>query len=290
MGWAGGWSGGGGGGGTVSSGVVQLSGGLAYPGSLAGEAALYDQNGQQILGRTAIRHWLDPHPDAASFDETWEFSTTGDMTQGQLEAAGWAFENCTAEVSGGVLWLTATTNLAPPRAYLVVNLTGDYDICVTGVNNYRYNPGPYESAGADCNCGIGIGRYESGVTDLMHYIKFGMVNGGTLSDNFYANGAWTSPYGGVSDADQLYTRGDIIARAVRYSGILAIVSGGVANVMCPQFVLNANSQTYLHGMGWTRKTWIADTTTFNRLALIPSEDISVGVGTIWGVASVRRFM
>ena len=59
--------------------LVQLEkSGAGLPSHAGKEAAVYDGSGAQILGRTAVRHWLDPDPDAIA--GTWEFSTTGDMT------------------------------------------------------------------------------------------------------------------------------------------------------------------------------------------------------------------
>ena len=111
--------------------LVQLEqSGAGLPSHAGKEAALYDGSGAQIVGRSAVRHWLDPHPDAAAFAETWEFSTTGDMTQGELESAGWVFTNCTGAVSNGALRLVGS-GAAKPSAYYPTGagLTGDFDIC-----------------------------------------------------------------------------------------------------------------------------------------------------------------
>ena len=92
------------------------------------EAALYLDDGaggvDQICGRTAVRHWLDPDPDAIA--GTWEFSTYGNATQAALETAGWTFTNCTASATRGVLEIvSAGSNNV--RAGIVVNLAGDFD-------------------------------------------------------------------------------------------------------------------------------------------------------------------
>ena len=92
------------------------------------EAALYLDDGaggvDQICGRTAVRHWLDPDPDTIA--GTWEFSTYGDANQAALESAGWTFTNCTGAVDRGLLVLTSTGS-EDIRADITVSLTGDYD-------------------------------------------------------------------------------------------------------------------------------------------------------------------
>ena len=109
--------------------VVQLEkSGLGLPSHAGKEAAVYDGSGAQILGRTAVRHWLDPHPDAASFAETWEFSATGDMTQAALETAGWAFDVGTSgSVSGGVLKIT-NNGAGLEGVRLTCSFDGDFDV------------------------------------------------------------------------------------------------------------------------------------------------------------------
>ena len=115
--------------------LVQLEqSGAGLPSHAGKEAALYDGSGAQIVGRSAVRNWLDPHPDASSFAETFEFSTTGDMNQTALETAGWTFSNCTAAVSGGTLWITASASTIS-QAYLTVNFAGDFDVVATLVPN-----------------------------------------------------------------------------------------------------------------------------------------------------------
>ena len=118
--------------------LVQLEkSGAGLPSHAGKEAALYDGSGAPIIGRTAVRHWLDPDPDAIS--GTWEFSTYGDKTQGQLEAAGWTFTECTASVTGGQLVIVKTgayNTLA--KAELTVSLTGDFAY-VVGINSSTMN-------------------------------------------------------------------------------------------------------------------------------------------------------
>jgi len=110
--------------------LVQLEkSGAGLPSHAGKEAAVYDGSGAQILGRTAVRHWLDPDPDAIS--GSYEFSTMGDMTQGQLETAGWTFSNYTASVTGGMLALYKTAaydTLA--KAEATVSLSGDFDFVI----------------------------------------------------------------------------------------------------------------------------------------------------------------
>ena len=114
--------------------LVQLEqSGAGLPSHAGKEAALYDGSGAQIVGRTAVRHWLDPDPDAIS--GSWEFSTYGDANQATLEAAGWTFSGCSGVVSNGVLILTAT-GTGRAVAETTVSLSGDFDY----VFSYSHNP------------------------------------------------------------------------------------------------------------------------------------------------------
>ena len=107
--------------------LVQLEkSGAGLPSHAGKEASLYDGSGAQILGRTAVRHRLDPDPDAIS--GSFEFSTMGNMTQGQLETAGWTFTNYTASVVNGVLALKKTSAYNTyAKAERSVSLSGDFD-------------------------------------------------------------------------------------------------------------------------------------------------------------------
>ena len=106
--------------------LVQLEkSGAGLPSHAGKEAALYDGSGAPIVGRTAVRHWLDPDPDAIS--GSFEFSTMGDMTQGELESAGWTFTECTASVTGGQLVIVKTGAYNTfAKAEITVSLTGDF--------------------------------------------------------------------------------------------------------------------------------------------------------------------
>lgn len=268
--------------------VVQLGqSGAGLPSHAGKEAALYDGAGNQILGRSAVRHWLDPHPDAASFAETWEFSTKGTMTQAALEAAGWTFENCTAAVSNGALWLTVTANGALVRASIAVSLSGDFDIYMTPISTGAATSLPYESTTNNSLgvLGLGVARYEAGITDLAHYNYYGAVNGTLRTDHFMYSGTWTA-LGGTDDSDNAYGTSQV-TRAARYSGQITICTGSIGFPLQLGTHLNANSPSYIHN-GWTRKTWVNDATTYNKLFLTPSNDTSCGPGTVWGCASIRR--
>lgn len=264
--------------------LVQLGkSGAGLPAHAGKEAALYDGSGAQILGRTAVRHWLDPHPDAASFDETWEFSTKGTMTQGQLETAGWTFENCTAAVTGGVLILTADGN-GFVRASLSVSFSGDFDVWVTPAMplSYQSTANPHNTASGYVS-GLGVADYRPGTADLAHYVSLLRPNGTILTDSFFSNGAWTT-LGGSADTDNIYSA-SVVMRSWRDDGTLYCCSAQLGDP--PMMVLWENP-IVPYQEGWTRKTGISDSSTYNKLFFI-LENGTTGAGARTAIASIRRF-
>ena len=188
------------------------------------EAALYLDDGaggvDQVCGRTAVRHWLDPHPDAASFAETWEFSTKGTMTQGQLEAAGWVFDaGMSGSVSGGVFKITSS-GTGKKGARLTVSYAGDFDVIAAPIfvqeNTSAESPivaFPFFAIGdAD-----GTGHYTYWEPGGINY-KLYRAHSATTSD-------WS---GGTSTNTAVYHGANVILRISRISGTVYI-TGGVPN-------------------------------------------------------------
>ena len=250
---------------------------------LGAEAALYLDDGaggvDQICGRTAVRHWLDPHPDAAAFAETFEFSTTGDMTQGALETAGWTFSNCTAVVANGTLILTMTAN-AVALASLDVSFAGDFDVCITPVSTMQY----FAASTAFPNYHIGgggVADYRDGVADVAHY---GIVWTGSSNIPAYSRfstGAYTT-LGGSEEADNVYT--PYFVRIYRYSGTLEIPG---ASASFPQWNMIADDSSP-NGHGFTNNAAIADSSTFNKL-FITQTNGAASSGSKIAIANIRRF-
>ena len=246
---------------------------------LGAEAALYLDDGaggvDQICGRTAVRHWLDPHPDAAAFAETWEFSTKGTMTQGALETAGWTFENCTASVSNGALWLSAPTGTAIARASIAVSLDGDFDFTFVPCYGDRYSDLVY------VNSLLGFGGVGDTVSDVAHYLGSSTVNPRARTVT-QINGTWAGLAGTGANLEN-YSN-PVICRISRVSGTVYL-SGG--NPWPSSLTRNDDPATT--NSGWYR-TQVSDATTFNKFFLTPNLGaVSSGSAKRCGFLYIRRF-
>jgi len=250
--------------------LVQLGkSGAGLPSHAGKEAAVYDGSGAQILGRTAVRHWLDPHPGAAAFAETWEFSTKGTMTQGQLEAAGWTFSDCTGSVSNGVLWVERSSS-AYWKAYLTTNFTGDFDVVAGILWDREYS----SSVGEAYNIGgMGVGDTSNNVT---HFVAGYMV-GGYGKRNSWINGAWTT-LGGTNAQPSIYTAPEMV-RVSRVSGTVYLCAGS-------RVAMVGNDDTTADRYGWSGVHTVADADTFDRLYF--QKSAGTGVGKV-GIYFIRRF-
>ena len=260
--------------------LVQLEkSGAGLPAHAGKEAAVYDGSGAQILGRSAVRHWLDPHPDAASFAETWEFSTTGNMTQGQLETAGWVFEECTGVVSGGQLVLTATsTNIL--KAYYPTTLAGDFDIAITVSCPVSYITSCTDlSSNAYHIGGGGVADYRLGTSDLAHY---GLCQSyrGTGGFNRLITGAFTT-LGGTAETDTVPCCN--IVRCYRYSGTLEVCGGSSFG---PTFFIADSPNPDFDG--FTQSGNVACANTVNYIFLAVDLGGSTN-GAKYAFQSIRRF-
>ena len=232
--------------------LVQLEkSGAGLPSHAGKEAAVYDGSGAQIIGRTAVRHWLDPHPDAAAFAETFEFSTTGDMTQGQLESAGWTFQaNVTGSVSNGVIKLTDATNTSNIGMYRTISFDGDFDISF-----FPYSSTDTSSAAPSYGVfGVGDSSGDVGYK--------GWVSG---SNQIYTcsslMGATYSTWAGGTAANASIYHSMLCIRICRLSGTIYVAHGHPsANLIIE------NSQRKPGGSnGWNKIASASDSRTFDRL-------------------------
>ena len=263
--------------------LVQLEkSGAGLPSHAGKEAALYDGSGAQIVGRTAQRHWLDPHPDAASFDETWEFSTTGDMTQGQLESAGWTFKDCSGSVSNGIFWLSGVTGGAAANwahASLSVSLSGDFDLLISPLLpiGYADNQGPIENVQYG---GVGVAIVSG---NDAHHVYGRFVNGYGFNYRYTA-GAWD--VGGGSETNGISYAPPSMIRISRVSGTVYLygaVGEGASPVMVPDDTAPQNN-------GWTTAATVSDSQTFDKIFLAPGRRVSSAVsGQTCGFRFLRRF-
>ena len=240
------------------------------------EAALYLDDGaggvDQICGRTAVRHWLDPHPDAASFAETWEFSTTGDMTQGQLETAGWTFSNCSGLVSNGMLWLTATAN-ARAKAYLTVSLSGDFDFTASSIFGQSYGqlyPGVTRGGG------VGVG---DPTVDVIHFSEIAHQDGNPVVIK-RVNGDWDD-HNGTETFTSCQGATPMVLRVSRVGGTVYVTGGTITSPM-------VEDDTSFRNAGWVPAATAVDATTFTRLAL-PMTYTASAIGDVVGFYFLRRF-
>jgi len=250
--------------------LVQLGkSGAGLPSHAGKEAAVYDGSGAQILGRTAVRHWLDPHPDAAAFAETWEFSTTGDMTQGQLEAAGWTFTSCTGYVSNGIMWIDRAAS-AYWRASLDVNFAGDFDVVVAPVFDMSYTTTP----GIDYYVG-GVGVGDT-VNDVAHAVFCDMVSGYGRRNSFI-NGTWSN-LGGTNATVNTYGPA-LYARIARISGTVYLAASSGQMVA-------GNDNTTMDRFGWSGLHTVSDADTYQKLYLTKNNATGTGLS---GFKFIRRF-
>jgi len=254
--------------------LVQLGkSGAGLPSHAGKEAALYDGAGYQILGRTAQRHWLDPHPDAAAFSETWEFSTKGDMNQTALETAGWTFTGCTAAASNGILWLTASgVNLV--KAELTVSFAGDFDLLMSGMTPQGYDATPPVSQRF---WGFGVADTAN---DKAHYVLATNSGGDRWNTYRIVNDTYSTLTGAGTQVHCYYRP---VLRVWRVSGVVYVSSGAetegsilVADTTTPQ------------NEGYDDAHTQADANTMTRIFLTPHNN-TVASGSIFGCRFLRRF-
>jgi hypothetical protein len=256
--------------------LVQLGkSGAGLPSHAGKEAALYDGSGAQILGRTAVRSWLDPHPDAAAFAETWEFSTKGTMTQAALEAAGWTFTNCTGSVTGGRLVLTGPTGTAISGAYLTTSLAGDFDICVRPLFSIAY--------GDTLGTSYGGPSFYVGINGgAAHGLALYFLNGRSRATSLKA-GTWAN-LAGTATNHETYTSG-IDFRISRVSGTVLLNATPAEQAGA---FLSADTDPTLRG--WVGTTQ-ADVGTMDRIGLFLSAgSVSAGSTKTAAFAFIRRFL
>ena len=236
------------------------------------EAALYVDDGaggvDQICGRTAVRHWLDPDPDAIS--GSYEFSTMGDMDQTALETAGWTFENCTGAVTGGLLVLTASGASNPRRAYRTVSLSGDFF--------YTYSTAlPMSGPCPDYSYG-GIMVGANGGEGHSHSIATVGIDSRT---HLYYGGTWAS-LSGTSNAGSCEF-GPLVGALARFSGTL---SAGVG----PANMCFYNAAIPAATAGWQPNANTNTATTLDRLGFIMGQDGAATAGEKMAFRFLRRYV
>ena len=258
--------------------LVQLEkSGAGLPSHAGKEAALYDGAGNQIIGRTAVRHWLDPHPDAASFAETWEFSTKGTMTQAALETAGWTFSNMTGSVTGGGLLLTHASTGATDQSYIGCNLTGDFDIVTTMEANISY--------GAKSPSGTYLGAFGAVDTvnntyDGIHLVITTSGNGRSRYGVTYSTGA-----GGTLGTNEVIYRGTpCLLRISRVSGTIYFWVGSPHDTYFQEDQTGENTNVGFIGCGS-----VANGNAINRISFNGTNMQAVASGSSFRVLSIRRF-
>jgi len=263
--------------------LVQLEkSGAGLPSHAGKEAAVYDGSGAQILGRTAVRHWLDPHPDAAAFAETWEFSTTGDMTKAQLETAGWTFVECAdAYVQNGILWLEANASFTGtnwPYAMISTTLAGDFDLMTLPVWSASYAKGP-----------IGVGRATQHV---IGGVGVGDTSGGELQ-HCYSMTSLDRTYSLNKRDGTIATGSGTETTVTTYRSMptvrLSRISGAVKQTV-GEPLLNAEVPLTTNAFGWATPRSFADATSFDRIILSTADiQASAVVSGKTGFLFLRRF-
>lgn len=260
--------------------LVQLEqSGAGLPSHAGQGAALYDGAGNRILARTGQPHWLDPHPDAASSSDTFEFGSMLDKNQATLEGEGWTFQNCTGKVENGVLELTCTVATTQCRAYRTVSLTGDFlFVAAVTMPFWKYN-----QCGSDTvlqyHGGFGFGDT---VNDTIMYAIMSNSNSQRYNRNYTA-GTWTGHGGGLGQQGLYPTEPSNMI--YRNSGTFYLTAGaGPNNVPVDHSTANLNPTSH----GWSTPTSSADANTYDRMAVLFS-NTAPGVGDKVFCRYIRRF-
>ena len=255
--------------------LVQLEqSGAGLPSHAGKAAAVYDGGGNQIISQLAIEDWLQPHPDATSFAETFEFSTYGDANQAALEADGWTFENATGEVVDGIFWLTASSATNPTRAYLTVSFAGDFDVVADVIPTRDYGL----SYSPNYVGGLAVG---DSVGDVCIGVHCGTVNG-YGAGQVLTGMDWASPSGGANTAANIYNV-CTLARIFRISGANRLNAGSHAVSWYTEDEYDCRQE------GWQPNTNVTDSRTWNRLAIVHRLNNDSVSGAKIGVRSIRRF-
>lgn len=233
--------------------MVQLEqSGAGLPAHAGKEAALYDGSGAQILGRTAVRHWLDPDPDAAvansgsPFDETHEFSTLSSVH-------GWtALGSETVSVSNGVLNVGVVgTDGSYPGAVHTTSLAGDFDIVTTLWTPLVSDLSPY-------------GYVSWSIEDTVNSVSHSMYT--IMGDTFrrvyvYDNGspAVLRAGGAQTQFTSANVTRETLFRFARYSGTFYMAIGDY------RWSFDVGISAPASTTGWTIKSVASETRTFDRL-------------------------
>lgn len=249
--------------------VTLQKSGAGYP-SGANEAALYDGAGKQIIPRTAVRHWLDPDPDAIA--GTWEFSTYGDANQAALETAGWTFENCTGAVTDGLLVLTASGASNPRRAYLTVSLSGDFFYTFTVFSPIGGPVNPYSYGG------LMVG--ETGGNEG-HHASLACIPAGRV--HLYYGTTWSNPASGGTSNAAAVNNWPAICTLARISGTLSSGAGAVNRCFYDSARPTATA-------GWVENATTNTATTFTRLGFIMGQQGVAAAGDIIAFPFLRRYV
>ena len=255
---------------------VQLgNSGNGTPGTTGGEAALYDGSGKRIISRLAQRDWRDVCPAAAvansgsPYAETFEFSATGNMTQGQLESAGWSFTNCTGSVTSGQLVCVVTTAFVPCHAELTLGtaLSGDFDI--------QFCPMIPRHGDVPAQNGYGGLQLCDPTANTLQSIHYQYSNGVhvvyCVKDGVYS----TSAMGTSMGYHRIYDF--MIARLSRASGTMSW------------------SCSTVEGLTGNSAPWVAFTystsDSFTKLRVVPhSAPTGNGIGWVFGCRFIRRYV
>ena len=244
--------------------LVQLGkSGAGLPSHAGKEAAVYDGSGAQILGRTAVRNWLDPDPGAIA--GTWEFSTYGDATQAQLETAGWTFSNCTASVANGLLQLVSGGS-ANVRAETTVSLAGDFDYTSRILGIPTSTAGQYDY----------VSSLRVGIPDGVGHSISQVYSGNLIGDRLLAGNYNDNPASGT--AINTVFVDDMLLRISRFSGTVS------ATVGRSSFVFNLGTANPPGGY-WGGAT-ASDSSTFTRVCICCDGTVS---GQIYAVPFIRRY-
>jgi hypothetical protein len=257
--------------------LVQLEqSGAGLPSHAGKEAALYDGSGAQIVGRTAIRHWLDPDPDAIA--TSYEFSTMGDTAQAALETAGWTFTNCTAEVVGGLLVLTknvGTGNVV--KAETTVSLSGNFDYTMGTVSLFNTDPGNNSRQGAWLWVGDQPTGYAAGIASAI------AGGGSQVYGDGYKGSTYNSLTGGTAwNGTTSFAPG--LCRISRFAGTVYIGAGH------PGYSFRGPAAAAWNDRDYWRYTSDADASTYDRLIVTLRPDGNCISGFKFGIAFIRRYV
>ena len=272
--------------------VVQLEqSGSGLPSHGGAPAALYDGDGNLVNAHLGVHAFgLDPDPISSAQSDTLEPMVERSMTQGELESAGWTFVSCSAEVSGGILWVKPSAQNF--YAYLTVSLDDDfvYHLCpFTCYRGATTLPMSATTLPDGRSPGLFVADTVGDVYHSMEIVFIGLY--ARINENI--NGTFSTLTKGTTGADSYgdVQGGGLVSLTLqRFNGTVYLSKTMTAS---PIFRANisANNEIYMDTNAGlvSNAASVADSSTFNRVGLI-GQGAYYGGKEVYGFLFFRRYV